>query len=819
MQKKSNPWIFGDVLSLKYLECREVRQNLLEALCPVVSRARARKRERSRKNCRFRSRHVYEHEHVGEQEVLPPFPRASSIYKVLHFFCVTVVLLFYSFSSLAQSVSSRPSRFGLSDSKIRELATWENATTTSHYTTPYKNIISLLRDSKVVFKERLLQTQTDFNKTGGYHYCAKGFSALGLLARLGDQESASIGREVLGSLVASFKAPLPTLSQLQRAINDRSLPYATRIRAYNRLLESGLPTAVPSRGDPIFLEVGAMSLCIGIGYDLLLPFLTSEERSEIELMSQELLLWSNNIQSSFFSTTSPSAQRESNWSAIMNGGSGVLALALARDTRGFSCTNILLEPRTPVSRRSLDVGESAKERICHSIVGLRHFAKAFTNAGGYPEGPNYWFYGMQPFLLFLNSLRESFGRIDLDQYFFTLLAPSSEVQASLLYSLDDFWSAKRAGLARIGVFPFSDTTPTLTPASFPFILTGSYVQDKKSSEYGWRLLNQQIINETIYDKVFWAKHSADWSRLFSLFEVPVIPSDSGTFNRLSSFSTQEHSFDIAVLRARGNGAVWEVHQKGGSVLQPHAHLDSGSFTLRIGTNSWFTDLGYEYNLSGGGYPIGYFNVPSEPSYVQGLRFFRKNDLSHNLVGIVGRTLAPNGFAKLISTRESSNPSDNAPLVGTTWDTSNLYVPFSSSSSRTFDLIDRGRYTSLDINDTFLLSQLPPSAASSEIAVWRAITCGVPYNQISIQPDKSVLLEKSATERIRVSARSPSSKTPRILVADPNQQSSLKKTKVGEIENSNQGCSLIEIPATLDDLTRIGERYKLNFSVRVSTPFE
>jgi hypothetical protein len=299
-------------------------------------------------------------------------------------------------------------------------------------------------------------------------------------------------------------------------------------------------------------------------------------------------------------------------------------------------------------------------------------------------------------------------------------------------------------------------------------------------------------------------------------------------------STPDSRLDMAVMHAKVSTGDWIVHQKGGHALEPHAHLDSGSFTLRIGEDTWLTDLGRFNYPSGTSYQSSYWFMPKEPRYEGGLSYFRKNDLSHNLVTLAGRPLNPLGRARISSHREGLISSEGARFGQVVWDTTYLYRPIFTASKRSFTLTERGRFTTLDVTDEFTLPSNTQLHPSNILATWRALTCG---NE-SVAPEKGnshtnsiVLTRTSASFLNRVTAESsaelvkvalgarivePSSAAFSILPADPNTQQSLKVGFPDGIQPTNSGCTSLTIPLNGSHVQNLGDNTQ---GIRITVRFQ
>ncbi|MFN8389220.1 MAG: heparinase II/III family protein [Bdellovibrionota bacterium] len=415
---------------------------------------------------------------------------------------------------------------------------------------------------------------------------------------------------------------------------------------------------------------------------------------------------------------------------------------------------------------------------------------------------------MQSYALFTDTLAGALGRHDLAA-FNPLLLKSSEAEADLLFSDDEFWRGEKSGVSTVGLYSFADSPQRALPASFPFVFGGKLNGGDRIGNYGRAIFRQQVMNETIHAPLAWAHTAGDWTRVFTLLSAAPTGPLTDSARRSAVYASTDHRFDIARLTAKVNGGDWLVLQKGGRLTQTHAHHDSGSFILRIGKDSWFSDLGYE--LSGAGtYPQGYFSLPETSQYSGGLRYFRKNDLSHNLVTLDGRPLNLNGQANLIDAREGVNASDGAQFVQTVWDTSSLYAGLAKAARRTLTLTERGRYTTLDIVDEL---DFDDSAAIAG-AHWHVLTCSGDGAAKVVATNRAEIA-KSAENRLLIDVVRPVGATLRVMSANPGTNAEMKRTGPGEAENANLGCEIVEVSAGSGQLIDVGGGVKrLVFAVRV-----
>ncbi len=718
-------------------------------------------------------------------------------------------------------------RIGLVKSVLESLQPIYNSRSNSNSRTARG--LRALEAMKPIFSNNLKYAGRDFQGTtgnlGGYLYCSKTVTGMGLLAALGDNEATLIAKQALLLAVKPFSDLPSSITELQftsdiarRNIVDTSQSNAVRIASFNRLLELG-ETPFISRSDKIYLETGEMSACIGIGYDWLYEYLSNSEKNLVEKALTELLLWSNNINNSFFGDQASVVQKESNWNAVMNGGSGLAALAALNNDTTFYCdSRVSLD--YPTKRRYSNVDLLAKERICQAIVALRSYWKAYTLAGVYVEGPAYWVYGMESYTVFTDALRDMLYRNELWNGFGGIETLAAKHQKALFFGDGNFWNGNSDMMEGYG---YSDSASDIRNSSYAYLSIAKQSGDSELRSFGISILEQQMsYAENLNDpKVpsgsLWASFASDWTRTFSFFLDPNNEEPNLPENSILTSITTDHRFDFASIDFETNSGTWRLRQKGGSALESHSQLDSSSFVLRINGKNWFSDLGH------GAYPTGYSLLPNTQTYSLGMRFFQKNDLSHNLVTLGDTPMNFSGKAKLLPPPEEDIRPNYVKLK---WITTSLYPPNVISSSRIMTFQNQNEKTYLEITDQLFFNDRPTPPSSGVIATWHALNC-VPQETGWLGSATSTFVGNIPTvelkmkdpyspeERLLLKVNSPAAVRPVVSLADPNQNLKIRKTLSREVEDVNAGCNLIEIPATIANLKpQSNGMYLLSFVVRI-----
>jgi hypothetical protein len=718
--------------------------------------------------------------------------------------------------------------------------------------------------------------------------CGKTITAMGLIAAIDakNKKVPSAAEDIAMSYLQRVVAPYGEAEKIDfdetraRADwNNKALSRAHRIAAYTYMHSRGLShTLKVGGGDSIFLDAGLESACVAIGYDWLYQYLNTEsnnwKKQKVEIALKKLLQWAIALDEPFFSSDRNPVQRDSNWNAVMTGGAGLLALSALGDVRAFDCKIQLQQNVAGSSIHGWNLDQLARLQVCLSKRAIKHYWKAFTPSGAYKEGPSYWFFGMEPYVLFRDALREVLGQDDLWQGFGSLEEKSASVEAMQIIQEGGFW-AEDSRSPSILLFNHGDASSSTQPVAYTFLSTGARSSNAAIRDFGLRILDQQLNNEKRNPGLIahWAGGRFDFTRVFALFLNPEGELLTRVLSPIEVATDPNHELDLVRIQTLSSQERWVVHQKGGSFTKGHNQLDSGSFTLNIGGRTWLGDLGMEHMKTG--YPVDYFATQKDGlmNYTGGLKYFRKNDLSHNLVSLPDRPLSLSGKAKLIDHHIATVEDSGTPLYSATWDTSTLYAPFASKSIRKMRLADRGRNTSLDVVDQMDFTSAFES--SDSVATWHILHCRGDASNGSVSlknvGGRARKVEISRTpkgslkeETLHLSLLSPASAQFEVISANPNDPTTrLSKSPPGpkpaqswskfdpmcELsaeqeecmlsalrgngpvlgpiaaarqcripdwpESCNEGCKIIRVRAKGSDLEMVGpNRKRLKFVVRI-----
>lgn len=663
----------------------------------------------------------------------------------------------------------------------------------------------------------------DFITAGDYRLCTQVVTSMGLLGALGDQEALATAKGMLLRMAQPFSQSNVTISNAQAIWDNTANPRDQRMKAFNVLKEANI-NLWQGAGDPIYLQSGAYGNCLGIGYDWLYAELTSAERQTVEVALKELLLWSINIHDHFFVSNNAVVQKESNWNPVINGGAGIAALAALENETAFSCPSVLQNSGTAVVRRARSLDALAKQQVCLTNRALEHYWKAYTSAGVYKEGPAYFHYGLQSYQLYTDTLATMLNDTSLWSRFSVI-----QKKATYLQMLQTTPVNYQNSASFYELYGYADASGGKygLPASYTFLSIAKAADSNYMKNHARWILDEQLLDETRGRS--WKIFGPDWTRVFS-----VLLDSEGKTNPLMEvplaiYTTSDHKLDMAHLSVNSPNGKWVINQKGGDAQNTsHSHLDSSSFDLNIGSFSWFRDLGGETR---NGYPSNYWQFPTPDSptaltYEQALSYFRKNDLSHNVVSLPLRPFNPAGSAKIVDHSEAVDASGSV-VRSVSWDTSTLYAPTVTSSNRKMVLTERGRYTTADIIDELYLNG--PINQSTKYATWHVTHCPAQYNGWTndqrvetINGISTAILSMTSpsgtTETLHLMAIRPKNATISITTANPNTNQAIKKTPTAVTEYPNTGCVLISINAEGKDVLNQGnDAHLARFVVRAVQP--
>ncbi|MBC8009650.1 MAG: heparinase II/III family protein, partial [Burkholderiales bacterium] len=323
-------------------------------------------------------------------------------------------------------------------------------------------------------------------------------------------------------------------------------------RAREELLRlADLPEWRPSH----FLDVGEAALAAGLGYDWLHDQLSADDRERIaQAIVRNALLPALETPEGAKSWV----DGDFNWTQVCHTGVSVAALAIA-------------EREPALARRVLE-------------RALKHFPKVaatYAPDGTYAEGPSYWSYGTSFHVIFIETLRSSFGSafgldrspgfLETAEFDNQMVAPGgddfnfSDYHVERLNEPIMLWFARERrdlGVARLELAALTRLVAQQTPS-----------ESKASPAPGPKL----VLSRHLPLELLW------WD--------PALPAATSPG---PLHWTASGVLPVAVMRsAWDDPAATYLAIKGGTPDHSHAHMDVGSFVLEADGVRWALDLGTE----------------------------------------------------------------------------------------------------------------------------------------------------------------------------------------------------------------------------------
>jgi hypothetical protein len=345
-----------------------------------------------------------------------------------------------------------------------------------------------------------------------------------------------------------------------------------------------------------FLDVGEMAMAVAIGYDWLYGVLTPEERETIvKALKEKAFDASENKKQAWFYTA------ENNWNSVCNAGL-VFAAAAIWDEAPERCEEIL--------RKSLESNPKTLEA-------------SFKKDGGYPEGYNYWGYGVGFQILLFDALETAFGTD------FGLLDSCREA----FFASAEFMQFMSSPTGN--TFNFSDSGPTAK---------GQYMQ----AWMAWKTGNPSLLYPEL--------GIMEKSRFRSLSEERLLPFFLMALSRFPATDIPVPAKNVYSCGGRTPVFLyrsgWESPDdtylgiKGGLTQSSHSHSDQGSFIYESEGIRWAVDLGMQnyYSIERLGLDLWDMAQDSERWDI-----FRIGPFSHNILTVNAHKPKVNHPAKVVRT--------------------------------------------------------------------------------------------------------------------------------------------------------------------------
>ncbi len=403
----------------------------------------------------------------------------------------------------------------------------------------------------------------------------------------------------LGLPALEHKLVGPRLLSVSRECMRRvySLGLAWRLTGDERFakaLESNLLTvaAFPDWNPSHFLDTAEMSHAVGVGYDWLYGWLSTDSREKIRKGLTTLGLDPGVAAYKGEASWRWWIESYHNWNQVCNAGLSVGALAVAES-----------DP------------EYAKVIIPSAVESMPRALATYGPDGAWPEGPGYWHYASRYTAFGLCAMRTALGT--------------------------DFGLSQIEGLSVTGAFPVFTTGPT-----------GLYVNFADSGERATRRCMTTLFwMARTFDKPFYSDAEHAMAEKYGAQPLHVVwyapPSGKSYDSQLDRLF--KGSVELAVFRSAWyDPEALFVGFKAGYNQVNHGHLDLGNFELDALGIRWARDLGSDdYNLP------DYWGHDKDATR---WTYYRLNSFSHNVVILNGENqdvIAESKFVAFGSKKDSA----------------------------------------------------------------------------------------------------------------------------------------------------------------------
>ena len=374
-----------------------------------------------------------------------------------------------------------------------------------------------------------------------------------------------------------------------------------------------------------FLDTGEMSLAVSIGYDWLYADLPEALRAEIrEALVRKSL---DAVEDGVWWT-----KTNNNWGQVCRAGLIAASLSAADDGAFFdTCSKMLGE----------------------SVAALPIAMKILAPDGCYPEGVGYWHYGIS-FNVFAIAMLESacgtdFGLSSIPGFMETAGYPNA-VTGPLGLSIGYSDCGSSCGSLQV-LWWFAKKL------SRPDLITEMEISPFKSAPGAWEGGLPPL-------ELFWMDGR----------EPGTVASKTQPVVYLRG------TVPLVVLRALSGKESAFAGLKGGSPRTNHGHMDGGNFVLDMGGVRWAWELPHEeYTRIEQMETVSLWDMSQESSRWSLLRL---NALGHNVPVVDGAQQAVGGFARVVRTGETPDPSAEMDLTS-------LY-PAAKKATRSYFLAKDGK---------------------------------------------------------------------------------------------------------------------------------
>ena len=340
-----------------------------------------------------------------------------------------------------------------------------------------------------------------------------------------------------------------------------------------------------------FLDVGEMTMALGVGYDWLYPALSEASRRTI----REAIV-KKGFKPSYDTAYNWFVDAEHNWNQVCNGGLAFGAIAVAES-----------EP------------EWAQKIIDRAIDKVRLPMRHYAPDGAYPEGPGYWGYGTLFNVLLIGGLESTFGT--------------------------DYGLSQMPGFMQTGTYEMQMVSPLIKHFNY---MDNSYEPESSSAPFWFysktqdpSVLCQQV---SILQRDTAKKYLKDRVLPAMLIWGAGAPMEKAVAPQ-ETFWAGRGNTPVCVMRSGwGDPNARFVGVKLGSPSINHGHMDVCSFVFEADGVRWAIDLGSEDYNTTETRGVDLWNMAQQS---QRWDVFRYNNRSHNTLTFNDKLQRVNGSAQII----------------------------------------------------------------------------------------------------------------------------------------------------------------------------
>ena len=340
-----------------------------------------------------------------------------------------------------------------------------------------------------------------------------------------------------------------------------------------------------------FLDVGEMTMALGVGYDWLYPALSEASRRTI----REAIV-KKGFKPSYDTAYNWFVDAEHNWNQVCNGGLAFGAIAVAES-----------EP------------EWAQKIIDRAIDKVRLPMRHYAPDGAYPEGPGYWGYGTLFNVLLIGGLESTFGT--------------------------DYGLSQMPGFMQTGTYEMQMVSPLIKHFNY---MDNSYEPESSSAPFWFysktqdpSVLCQQV---SILQRDTAKKYLKDRVLPAMLIWGAGAPMEKAVAPQETFWAGRGNTPVCVMSSGWGDPNARFVGVKLGSPSINHGHMDVGSFVFEADGVRWAIDLGSEDYNTTETRGVDLWNMAQQS---QRWDVFRYNNRSHNTLTFNDKLQRVNGSAQII----------------------------------------------------------------------------------------------------------------------------------------------------------------------------